>query len=37
MKVIATKYEQRDEKDETMALLKMLIILSFSHPCKTGQ
>ena len=37
MKVIATKYEQRDEKGETMALLKMFIILPFSYPCKTGQ
>ena len=37
MEVIVTKYEKRDEKGETMALLKMLIILSFSHPCKTRQ
>ena len=27
VEVIAKKYEQRDEKGETMALLKMLIIL----------
>ena len=37
MEVIAKKYEQRDEKGETMALLKMLVILLFSHPYKTRQ